>query len=161
MLSGKEFNDLWNYLMSNPWDFIDKEKLPATKDLYFHNLKDFDYNQIWKTFDHFIHKKEQRKLPLIQSVISHIEDANSFKNYKSAKPFQSKDRRLHRIYKRMVRQARHIIKERGNNRQMLANCGIKYENLKRKIHKMSRINEVYYHGKTYKLKDSDSRLGFE
>lgn len=156
MITSEQFNDLWDYLLSNPWDFLDKERLPSTKVLFYNNLNDYTYDEVWKSFDHFIHLKGSRKMPMVQSVIANLEAVKESNNYKASQPFHTKDRRLHRLYRRMVKQARYIIDNYETKGQLLVNCGIKYENLRRQImNKKLVISSIYYQGHTYKHRKVD------
>lgn len=120
MINGKQFDNLWNYLLSNPWDFLDKERLPATKNLFYNNLKDYDYDHVWKVFDDFIHNKDRTKLPLIQSVIAAIDKIIEDKNYQNAKPVKTPDN--HKLIRRAFLKESGKIVFSGNDPVALKEC---------------------------------------
>lgn len=131
MITRPQFNDLWDYLLANPWDFIDKERLPATKELFYNNLKNYEYSDVWRSFDNFIHKKDVRKLPLIQSIISDIEASISGSQYKNANPDVQKKNKSFSLLKSLVKETSEIINKYGNDKERLKACGKKYQKLSR------------------------------
>ena len=129
----EEFYFMFDRLAANPWEYFpEKERIKITRELYWDKLKGYTARQIDTAFDALL-LGENRYLPTIQRIITSIEACVKSKEFIPHQPFTSVERRLHKLFKRMRRQAEYIIKKYGNDRVRLAQCGGKYENLRRKF----------------------------
>ncbi len=68
-----QFNKAFNYLLSNPWKYgLSDSKLSGTKYLFFHKLKDYKFETIFKAFDSVINDKDQESFPSLQRILFEV-----------------------------------------------------------------------------------------
>ncbi len=149
MITEVEFNALFNRLISNSWENLPaKDRLQDMRGLYYDKLKNYSIKQVGDAFERFLNDAERVKFPNIQTIIMNINACIEHNHYEPYKPHTAKDKKLQKLFKRMGNQARHIIEQYENDRQKLINCGIKYENLRRKLQKMPEIYSFRHGSKT-------------
>ncbi len=135
MLKRKEFDELFKKLVSNPWEYMERKSLDSTRSLYYDNLKIYSVSLLNLAFNELLTDKDQKTLPSLQRIRWQVGNIIENKRSKTKPKIMRQNRRVTRLFKRLMRQTRYIIDTHGNDRDRLRECGEKYQRIRRKLRK--------------------------
>ncbi len=133
MLRRAEFDGLFKKLASNQWEYMDRKNLDSTRSLYYDKLKGYTVSQLNVAFDELLTDKAQKTLPSLQRIMWQIGNVIENKRFKAKPKTMKPSRRVTRLFKRLMRQTRHILDTYGNDKDKLSAVGEKYVKIRRKL----------------------------
>lgn len=145
MITKDEFKGLFNFLNCNNWKVMSHAELGEQEFVYYEKLKNYDYTHLKTAFSNIFDSDQQ--FPSIQRIKNELSSILQLAR-KQVKPIPNQ-KIINKLFRRLIKQSEYIIAKYGNNKQKLADCGIFYDNLRRKIRGEKVIDYTYYKGKTY------------
>ncbi|MBC8556022.1 MAG: hypothetical protein H8D23_40935 [Candidatus Brocadiales bacterium] len=102
-----QFDKAFKFLSSNPWQYdLSESKLKRTRPLFFHKLKDYSFEAVYKAFDGIVSDKKQERFPSIQRILCEIDSAQPVKQ---ARPRPKRSEKSKKVIRFMFKETRKIL----------------------------------------------------
>lgn len=110
-----QFDKAFKYLSSNPWRYgLSDSKLPGTRALFYHKLKNHNFKTVYQAFDAIIDDKTQECFPSLQRVLFEL---SLLKPIKSTQPRPKQSTKNKELIRSMLKKTGDIMRMKIPDKQ--------------------------------------------